>query len=119
MDFVIRLRDALVKADWSKIRGYRDPSVLEYDDHMYGGNKQGYWTNYDSGKEYVSKFDKAGATDEDNFYYLCERYSSLERVIEAFPYEVSEILQEYGYDKEGLIKDILNHHSWLSEGMYR
>ena len=82
-------------------------------------NKQGYWTNYGSGAEYVSKFDKAGATDDDNFDYLCEKYTSLERVVEAFPYEVSEILQEYGYDKEGLIKDILNHHSWLSESTHR
>ena len=114
----MKLRDALVKADWNKIRGYRDPTVIEYDDCGYL-HKQGYWTNYGSVAEYVSKFDKAGATDDDNFDYLREKYTSLERVVEAFPYEVSEILQEYGYDKEGLIKDILNHHSWLSESMYR
>ena len=118
MEFVMKLRDALVKADWNKIRGYRDPTVIEYDDCGYL-HKQGYWTNYGSVAEYVSKFDKAGATDDDNFDHLREKYTSLERVVEAFPYEVSEILQEYGNDKEGLIKDILNHHSRMSENWYR
>ena len=60
-----------------------------------------------------------GATDDDNYDYLCSKYSSIERVVEAFPYEASQILQEYGYDKEGLIKDILNYHSWMSESRYR
>ena len=123
MEFVIRLRDAIVKADWSKIRGYRDPTVVEYDDWGYGNgwtsaNKK-YWTNYGSGSEYVSKFDKACATDDDNYDLLYEKYSSIERVVEAFPYEVSQILQEYGYDKGGLIKDILNYHSWMSDTVYR
>lgn len=117
MDFAIRLRDALVKADWSKIRGYRDPTVIEYEG--WTSNNKGYWTNHGSGSEYVSKFDKAGATDDGNYDYLRDKYSSIERVVEAFPYEVSQILQEYGYDKEGLVKDILNYHSWMSESMYR
>ena len=115
MEFVIRLRDALVKADWNKIRGYRDPTVIEYDDWSYGGG----WTSKNKQSTFVSKFDKAGAIDDDNYDYLCSKYSSLERVVEAFPYEASQILQEYGYDKEGLIRDILNHHSWMSESWYR
>lgn len=124
VDFAIRLRDALVNADWSKIRGYRDPTVVEYDDYMYGGKRSGVWTNYGNNSSFVSKFDRSdivgyGSTDEDNFHYLCDKYGSFEKVIEAFPYEVSQILQEYGYDKEGLIGDILNHHSWMSESMYR
>ena len=123
MKFVIRLRDALVKADWSKIGSYRDPTVVEYGDWGYGNggtstNKK-YCTNYGSGSEYVSKFDKACATDDDNYDLLYEKHSSLERVVEAFPYEVSQILQEYGYDKGGLIKDILNYHSWMSDTVYR
>lgn len=122
MDFVIRLRDALINADWNKIRGYRDPSVLEYDDWGYLPGKG--WTSKNSpAKQYVSRFDNAvvgyGSTDDDNFDHLNQKYSSLERVVEAFPYEVSEILQEYGYDKEGLIKDILNYHEWMSESRYR
>lgn len=115
IEFAIRLRDALIKADWSKIRGYRDPTVVEYEDWGYGRG----WTSKNKQSTFVSKFDKAGATDDDNFDYLCSKYSSLERVVEAFPYEASQILQEYGYDKEGLIRDILNHHSWMSETWYR
>ncbi|MRY60673.1 M28 family peptidase, partial [Parabacteroides distasonis] len=115
MNFIMKLRDALINADWSKIRGYRDPTVIEYDDWGYDSG----WTSKNKKSNYVSKFDRAGATDDDNYDYLCSKYSSLERVVEAFPYEVSQILQEYGYDKEGLIKDILNHHSWMSETWYR
>ena len=117
MDFAVRLRDAIVKADWSKIRGYRDPTVIEYDDWNYDASTG--WITKNKQSNFVSKFDKAGATDDDNFDYLCSKYSSLERVVEAFPYEASQILQEYGYDKEGLIRDILNHHSWLSETWHR
>ena len=112
MDFVMKLRDALINADWGKLRGYRDPTVIEYDDYGKGWtskNKQPYWTNRSS------EFDKAGATDDDNCEYLCDKYSSIERVVEAFPYETSQILQEYGYDKSGLIKDILNYHEWMSD----
>lgn len=115
MNFIMKLRDALINADWSKIRGYRDPTVIEYDDWGYDSG----WTSKNKQSNYVSKFDKAGATDDDNYDYLCSKYSSLERVVEAFPYEASQILQEYGYDKEGLIRDILNHHSWMSEVWYR
>ena len=123
MDFIMRLRDALVKADWSKIKGYRDPSVIEYEDYMYSSEHKG-WVKKGYESTFVSKFDRSdvvgyGSTDDDNFHYLCSKYGNLEKVIEDFTYEVSQILQEYGYDKEGLIRDILNHHSWMSEGMYR
>lgn len=93
---------------------------LNMEDWGYGNG----WTSKNKNQQnnvssFVSKFDKAGATDDDNYDLLYEKYSSLERVVEAFPYEISQILQEYGYDKGGLIKDILNHHSWMSENWYR
>ena len=120
MKFVMKLRDALINADWGKLRGYRDPKIVEYDDWdqvgAYANRVKNQQNNVSS---FVSKFDKSGATDDDNHDYLCKKYSSIERVVEAFPYETSQILQEYGYDKEGLIKDILNYHSWMSESRYR
>ena len=120
MGFVMKLRDALINADWGKLRGYRDPKIVEYDDWdqvgAYANRVKNQQNNVSS---FVSKFDKSGATDDDNHDYLCKKYSSIERVVEAFPYETSQILQEYGYDKEGLIKDILNYHSWMSESRYR
>lgn len=112
MGFVIQLRDALVKADWSKIKGYRDPSTLEYDDHMYVSNKQSNWISYGINSA------KSISKEDDNFQYLCDKYGTIEKVVESFPYEVSQILSEYGYDKQGLIKDILNYHSWLSENTH-
>ena len=122
MGFVMKLRDAIINADWGKLRGYRDPTVIEYDDWGYLPGKG--WTSKNKNNQgyvskYVSKFDTYGATDDDNYDHLCDKYTSIERVVEAFPYEISQILQEYGYDKEGLIKDILNHHSWMSETWYR
>ena len=117
----MKLRDAIINADWGKLYGYRDPTIVEYDDWGYGSGKG--WTSKNKNQQnnvssFVPKFDKSGATDDDNYDYLCEKYSSIERVVEAFPYEASQILQEYGYDKEGLIKDILNYHSWMSESRH-
>ena len=120
MGFVMKLRDAIINADWGKLRGYRDPTVIEYEDWGYARGRTSKNKNQQKNdSSFVSKYDKAGATDDDNYDYLCDRYSSIERVVEAFPYEISQILQEYGYDKGGLIKDILNHHSWMSENCYR
>lgn len=121
VDFALKLRDALIKADWSKLKPYRDPTVMEYDDYGYGGgwkvvkNKSnGYWSNY--GSSYVSKFDEeydTYATKDDNVDMLLGKYSSIERIVEAFPHEVAEVLSEYGYDRESLIRDILKCHDSL------
>ena len=118
--FAIELRDALIKADWSKLRAYRDPTVIDYDDFGYVGkgwtskNKlaNGYWDNYSTtGSSYVSRFDTPShTTDDDNLDVLMAKYSTMERVVEAFPYEIAEILSEYGYNKEGLLKDLLHFH---------
>lgn len=114
LDFVLKLREALIKADWSKIRPYRDPKVVEYDDWGYGPgkgwtskNKTGYWSNYGSGAYFV----ESPSTDDDNLEVLCGKYKSIEKVIEEFPYEIAEILAENGYTKESLLKEILHYHS--------
>lgn len=116
--FALQLRDALIAADWSKLRPYRDPTVVDYDDYYTYGrgggwtstNKRGVWTN--QGSSYVSKFDVSPhSTDDDNLAILSSKYGTIEKVVEAFPYEIAEILSEYGYSKDGLLRDILHYHS--------
>ena len=119
MKFALKLRDALVNAEWSKLRPYRDPTIIEYDDWGSGYRGGQGWTsrNKHQGSTYVSRFDSDyayGATYDDNFDELNSKLTTMEKVVEEFPYEIAEILSEYGYNKEGLIRDILHFHkSWM------
>lgn len=119
MEFAEKLRLALVKADWTKIRPYRDPTVIEFEDYYNVRGKSykgGVWSNQPYSSTYVSRFDEEydyTATDDDNFDRLSARLTTMEKVIEEFPYEIAEILSEYGYNKDGLIRDILNFHNKL------
>lgn len=117
LGFAMHLKDALIKADWSKLRGYRDPSVIEYDD--WGTIGKGWTSKYkQQGSSYMSRFDdnyyediySKASTMDDNLEVLSAKYKTMEKVIEEFPYEIAEILSEYGYNKDGLLKDILNYH---------
>lgn len=118
--FATKLLNALIKADWSKLKPYRDPSVMDFDD--WGSYKK---VPYTFGKQ--STYQSQYGFDEDNFYSrvtedysnvpeddidtLMVKYNTMEKIIEQFPYEVAEIFSELGYNKRDLIKQVLEYHN--------
>lgn len=116
LTYASQLRAALIAADWSNLKPYRDPEVLEYD-NLSGYMAQGWTSKNKMQSTYRSRFDDEyynDATEDQDLETLCLKYYNIEKVIEAFPYEVAEILQEYGYTKRGLLQDILRTHTKLA-----
>ena len=109
MDFAMKLRDSLIKADWSIIKGYRDPTVVEYDDwHGQRG-----WYASSSKSSFKSQFDDEyyNRYSQDDVETLCNKYKTTESFIKEFSYEIVELLFEMGYDKRTLIEEVLKNHS--------
>lgn len=115
--FASLLLDRLVKADWSKLKPYRDPLVLEFDDwtpkpnSLYAATSSVYRSVYgfDDDKYYSDMIERSydRQAKEDDIDTIMQKYNTMEKIIEAFPYEVAEILSEIGYAKRDLVVAIL------------
>ena len=105
--FAIKLKDSLINAEWGKLVPYRDPSVVEYDG-WYGYGKNDLNTSYGS-SSYISKYDTPSPDDIEE---LVRAYPTMEKLIEEFPYEVSQLLSEYGIDRRALAKEIIRNSHW-------
>ncbi len=116
--FATKLLKALVSADWSKLKPYRDPSVVEFDDYsIYGrgytfGRKSEYKSQFDYGNYYGypdKDYDRV-VDNEDDLDTLILKYNTMEKLIEEFPFEVAEVLSEFGYNRRDLAAHILRIH---------
>lgn len=88
LEFAITLLDKLVNADWSKIRGYRDPA---YDYYM----------------DQVNSYRKIFIEEEEDPSIYG---SNMTTIIENYPEEVAEILFQVGIDELELERLILENY---------
>ena len=104
--FAEKLRVALINADWSKLKPYRDPTVRDYGDCAFGYN----YPSVSKGSIYKSQFD---APRNDEVEELLSSFPTMEKLVQEFPYEVVEMLSEYGYDRQSLAKEIIRKNDWI------
>lgn len=93
VEFLIALRDALLVADWSQLVIARDHRAADDD----GGG------SFSKRKHRTYDFDAAGG-----------ELRTMEDVVAAYPDIVADILQQYGYDKEGLVDEISSYYQGRS-----
>lgn len=75
VSYLIELRDALIKADWTRLQAYRDPSVIEYDPWRHDT-----WTNDPN--------DPIGSD------------ASLESLVAYYPEVAACVLETYGINRD-------------------
>lgn len=108
LDFVLRLRDALIAADFSKLEAHRKPGEWDDTDWMYGGYGGGYGRNYGGSTRYGQGGygSGSGAYHYDSKWELGNgRYSksgffqtSMTRFVKENPELVADVLEQLGYD---------------------
>lgn len=99
LQYVEKLREALINADWSKLQFFRDQTVMEFADWSPSKSTYKSWFDFD---ESVYEM-----VDEGDYEALNEKYTNVESLIKDFPYEVSEIFFKLGHNKSSLLKEIM------------
>jgi hypothetical protein len=95
IQFLERLANILIKADWSKLVIARNPSVVEYDNVVYPNHFSRGWESMDDYLDtYVGPEYEVDTVDD-----------TLVDVIKRYPEEVAAILMSYGYSAAGLLDD--------------
>lgn len=105
-DFLMRLRDALIAADWSKLVIKRDPTTKPL-------NKYGAYGSYSSysGTSYYGRsnyYDKFFDLVNDGF----DPDPDLQRFVEVHPMSVAKFLESQGFTKDDIIAELIHSGYW-------
>lgn len=87
LEYAEELRDALLKADWSKLVFARNPRVIERDDYSWMRN-WGKSYDYYSGKEERNDLEE------------------MEQLIRDYPDVIADMLQDWGFNKHNLLESM-------------